>query len=207
MLELLEFAVTLPNMLYTILLVIVLLYWLLVILGALDMGGVDIDLDADADIDGDVDVDGGGNLATALHFFNFGQLPFMVIMTFWVLSAWTMAMWSNYHYGADSLTFAAIWLLPILCIGLVITKVITTPLIPIFQKIDMYAEAIDFIGQTGTVTLPTDKKRMGQAEIEVDNNNALINIKSNGAALEKGTEIMIIEEIKDKYFIVEPLGV
>lgn len=207
MLELLDFAVTTPNVLYTVLLLIVLLYWLMVIVGALDMGAVDfdVDVDADADLDADVDADGGGNTAGALQFFNFGQLPFMVIMTVWILSAWVLGILSNFHFGNGSLTFAAIWLLPIFCIGLVITKIVTTPLIPIFKNLDTYAKEIDYIGQTGIVTLSADSQSLGQAEIVVDSSNALINIKSTKGELKKGTAIVVLEEVAEKYFLVAPV--
>ncbi|MFK7936845.1 MAG: hypothetical protein AB8G22_25250 [Saprospiraceae bacterium] len=205
MLELLDFAVTTPNILYTILLLIVLLYWVFVIIGALDMGAVDFEVDVDADVDVDAEVDGSGNIAGALQFFNFGQLPFMVIMTVWILSAWVMGILSNFHYGNGSLTFAAIWLLPIFCLGLIITKIVTTPLIPIFKNLDTHAEEIDYIGQIGKVTLSADNKNLGQAEIIVDNNNALISIKSTKGALKKGSEIVIVEEVDGKYFLVEAM--
>ena len=207
MLELLDFAVTTPNVLYTVLLLIVLLYWLMVIVGALDMGAVDfdVDVDADADLDADVDADGGGNTAGALQFFNFGQLPFMVIMTVWILSAWVLGILSNFHFGNGSLTFAAIWLLPIFCIGLVITKIVTTPLISIFKNLDTYAKEIDYIGQTGIVTLSADSQSLGQAEIVVDSSNALISIKSTKGELKKGTAIVVLEEVAEKYFLVAPV--
>ena len=207
MLELLHFAVTPANILYTVLMMFILVYWLFVIIGALDMGAVDFDVDVDADVDMDaaMDVEGGSSFANALHFLNFGQLPFMVIMTVWVVSMWVMGILSNFHYGHGSLTFAAIWFLPILCTGLVITKLLTTPLIPIFKNLDTYAKPIEYIGQTGIVTLPASVEKFGQAEVMVENNNALISIKANRGEVQRGEEVMIIEEIKNKYFIVERL--
>ena len=79
------------NIVYTILLVVVALYWLSVFLGALDLSSFDFDVDADVDVDADLDVDVDADMdvdgeahttigwfAGTLHFFNFGKLPFMI---------------------------------------------------------------------------------------------------------------------------------
>ncbi|MEL6844757.1 MAG: hypothetical protein AAFP02_16220, partial [Bacteroidota bacterium] len=77
-------AISGPNLLYTILLGFVLLYFLSVLLGALDLEFFEIELDADVDIDVDVDMDmdvdaeadadigGGGMFVSVLSFLNIG---------------------------------------------------------------------------------------------------------------------------------------
>jgi len=96
MYELIQTAFSPVNLIYTFLLIIVIMYWLSIIIGALDFGSFDIDFDIDADVDIDIDVDAeietgsSSNLAGVLHFFNFGKLPFMVIMSFAVLFAWAI---------------------------------------------------------------------------------------------------------------------
>lgn len=66
-----------------VLLLVVMLYWVSVFMGLLDMGFFDVDLDVDMDVDVDVDVDIdvdvdvnveviGGGLVGILYFFNFG---------------------------------------------------------------------------------------------------------------------------------------
>ena len=87
--ELLQAAFSTPNIVFTVLLLVVMLYWVSVFMGLLDMGSFDVDIDVDMDVDVDVDIDAdvdadaevtGGGLAGILHFFNLGQVPFMVIM-------------------------------------------------------------------------------------------------------------------------------
>ena len=57
MTELFQAALSAENIIYTLLLVLVLFYWLSVIAGGLDMNAFDIDLDVDADLDVDLDTD------------------------------------------------------------------------------------------------------------------------------------------------------
>ena len=105
------------NLFYTILLGLILLYWLSVLVGALDLSALDFDLDVDADMDMDVDVDADidadaemesslGWMAGALHFFNFGKLPFMILMTFVILPAWVLSIGLNENLGHGRWWFA-----------------------------------------------------------------------------------------------------
>lgn len=55
--ELFEFAFSPVNLIPTVLLLFVALYWMVVLFGMLDMGTVDLDVDTDVDVDVDVDVD------------------------------------------------------------------------------------------------------------------------------------------------------
>ena len=80
--ELLQAAFSPPNIVFTTLLLVVLLYWASVFMGLLDMGSFDVDLDVDLDVDVDIDADvdadadvSAGGIAGILHFFNVGQVP------------------------------------------------------------------------------------------------------------------------------------
>ncbi len=55
--ELFEFAFSSINIIPTILLIFVALYWLVVLFGMLDMGTIDLDADTDVDVDVHVDAD------------------------------------------------------------------------------------------------------------------------------------------------------
>lgn len=55
--ELLNMATSHVNIILTFLLVFTLIYWLLMIIGLVDLESVDLDLDIDSDIDIDVDLD------------------------------------------------------------------------------------------------------------------------------------------------------
>ena len=162
--ELFHAAITAPNLLYTVLLGVVLLYWLSVFVGAMDIGSFDLDIDVDADLDADVDADvdagsGGGWFAGALHFFNFGRLPFMIVFSFLVLGMWTMSILANHYWSDGTAIFPMIIFLPMLFVSLVITKIITTPLVPIFESLDKGATPVDYICLLYTSPSPRDRQK------------------------------------------------
>ncbi len=57
MIELFEFSFSSVNIIPTILLVFIVLYWVVVLMGLVSMSSIDFDVDADVDVDVDVDVD------------------------------------------------------------------------------------------------------------------------------------------------------
>ncbi len=214
--ELIQIAFSPINLAYTFLLILVVLYWLLIIIGAMDFGSFDLDFDLDADVDLDVDLDvdvdadvntgSVGGIANVLQFFNFGKLPFMVIMSFVVLSTWAISILANYYFGAGSILFALGLVFPNLFVGLCFTKIITTPLIPVFEKMESGIEPVDYVGMTCKLVLPASTSKMGQAEVLIKNSPLLVNVKVHSDYtdnLEKGEEAIILRKEKNKpyYFI------
>lgn len=214
MIELFQAAISAENIIYTVLLVLVLLYWLSVIAGALDMNAFDIDLDLDADLDvdldADVDVDAAGGtsgwLAGALHFFNFGKLPTMVILSFVILFAWMINVLMNHYLGGGSLVFALMFMLPNLFISLLLTKIVTTPLVPIFKQLNTPEEDVNFAGMFCKLTVTANQTKKGQAEVIHENRSLLIYVKvdkDDVDTINKGEQAVILRPSKDaSYFFI-----
>ena len=95
--ELLEFAFSGVNILPTILLIFVVIYWLIVLIGVVDVDTVDIDVEVDADVD--LDVNG---FASVLAFFNLDQLPLMIFLTFYAIPLWVVTLIGNDLLGFNS---------------------------------------------------------------------------------------------------------
>ena len=214
--ELIQIAFSPVNLVYTFLLILVVLYWLMIIIGAMDFGSFDIDFDADmeldADLEADADIDAvsGAVLADFLDFFNFGKLPFMVIMSFIVLSSWTISILFNYYFGGGSILFAIGLVFPNLLVGLCLTKMLTTPLIPVFEKMEAGIDPVDYIGMTCKLILPASVSKMGQGEVLIDNSPLLLNVKVESEStdtLEKGEEAVILRKAKNKpYYLIKRMN-
>jgi len=209
--ELIQVAFSPINLFYTFLLILVIMYWLSIIIGVLDFGSFDFDfdIDADVDVDTDIEVGGAGALAGFLQFFNFGKLPFMIIVSFVILSAWSISVLANDYFGNESILFAMALLIPNLLVSLFIAKMITTPLIPVFEKLDTSAEPVNYIGMTGKILLPPSVSKMGQAEVLIDDSPLLINVKvenENSNNFKKGEKIVIVRKEKNEsYYIINKL--
>ena len=92
------------NLPASFLLGLVLLYWLMVILGVLGMDAFDLDLDADLDFDVEADVDGhfeGSVFGKVLDFFHLGDVPIMIVVSFFVLNMWIITIVSNHYFNPE----------------------------------------------------------------------------------------------------------
>lgn len=218
--ELFDFAFSPPVITYTILLMVFLLYWLTVIIGVFDFSSLDFDIDIDADVDMDVDIDvdadtdvnasGGGSIVLAvLGFFNFGKVPFMVVMSILSLSLWTIAILANYYISDGSIWFSIALVFPNLLASLIIAKIVTTPLVPLFASISRdEAKPIHFVGLLGEVILETSNNRMGQIEVRHEKSILTLNVKAveeHDGLIKRGTEVVIANHNEDKtLFFVRP---
>lgn len=203
------------NVVYTILLGVVLLYWLSVFLGAIDLGALDLDFDIDAEVDMDVDADldvdsevgtSAGWLAGALHFFNFGKLPFMVLLSFVVVPAWIASIGLNEYFNPGAWWFPVAMILPILFVSLLIGKILSTPFVPLFAKMNTAAESVDYIGRLCKLRMGASASKFGQAEVAIDGDVLLIEVKteSDDRPLARGDTARIIGKTEDqRYFLVQ----
>jgi hypothetical protein len=210
---LLQEALLPVNIVFTVLLIFVLLYWSTVLLGIIDISAfdVEVELEADVDIEADTDVEGhhGGSgwLGQSLQFFNFGRVPFMVVTSFLTLSMWALSILGNYYWGHGSWTIALILLIPNLAVSLLITKLITTPLVPLFRHFDGSAKPVDYIGRECTLTLPVSGNTLGQAEVLIDDTPLLVSVKLKDThSLERGTKALIVGTEEDgKYYLIKQI--
>ncbi len=206
MMELLYEAVQPANLIYTILLGLAILYALTVVIGVLDMEAFDIDIDVDADVDIDTDVDtdveGGGFFVEVLSFFNLGRIPFMIIYSITSLLMWMIGMISN-HYLGGNVSYALMLMTPITLISLIITKVVTTPLIPAFKSMKEGVEPTDYIGLKGELLLPVSPNEKSQIEVIIDGDVhriAVAQMEGDEMMLPKGTKVYVTGVSEDKSF-------
>ena len=146
MIEIIDFALSPANVIITGLLILMTVYWLIVLIGFvdLDMFDLDVDVDADADVDVDSDLDGEGLhvgwLNHVLYFFNLGQVPLMIFLTFLILPAWTITMIVNSELGISSMLPGLLVLAGALFVSLFIAKFCTMPFVKLFGKMDAEEE-------------------------------------------------------------------
>ena len=94
------------NLPFTVLLGLIVLYWLLVALGALDVhlfSDVDGDLHHDMHHEADHDLAG---FTKVLHFVGIGDVPVMVIVSVLGLAMWLCSMLANFYLTDGSQLYA-----------------------------------------------------------------------------------------------------
>ncbi len=216
MTEFFNFAFAPANLFYSLLLCMVLFYWLTVVLGALDLDFLDFDIDTEVDMDVDVDVDidadmevdsevetevgagGAGWALSTLSFFNIGQVPFMIFVSIFVIVMWGTAMLFNNAMGNE--THFGLWVVPILLVGLFISKVLTTPFKAMHKQMTKGGvQKKDLVGKIAKVTLDISAGRPGQAEIEFDDQHFLLTVRSEDEDnIPKGSQVLLTEYRKER---------
>lgn len=198
--EVLTEAVKPANLVFTVLLGIVIIYWIMVILGALDTDFLDIDFDSDVDVDADADfdADGGGALQGLLEFFYVGEIPVMVILSVLALSLWTISVLSNHYLNPAGTMLIA---LPLaagnLFVSCIVVKILGVPLSKFFKSFDTDANASrPVIGRIcKIVTTEISGDRLGQGEMSSKGAPILINVKAEGdQVFKKGDEAIVLSK-------------
>ena len=225
MIEVLDFAAQPVNVIPTTMLAFVLLYWITVVIGVIDMDAIDVDVDVDADIDIDMDIDadvdidadaGGGSEGSAgnspgfmtgvLSFFNLGKVPLMLFVTFLVLPMWFISINLNHYLSNTNFLISVGLLVPNFIVCLFIAKILTTPFARFFSKINKENESVSPLGKMCVILLPVNEKKTGQAEIKVDGTTLRINVRSDkGMHLNKGDSALVVDYLEsDNVYLITP---
>lgn len=201
--ELFTTAIAGANIIPTTLLALVILYWLIVIVGAIDIEFLDIDIDVDAD--GDVDML-EGPFHGILAFLNIAELPFMLVFSIIVLIFWTISMLLYFLPIKTGGVLNGILLIPTFIISLLLTRVVTNPLKGLFAGVQRENdEGSQIEGKLGTLLSDLTYGRLGQAELERYGAPIIINVKlQEEESLKKGAKVLIIKKDSSKdYYIIK----
>lgn len=220
--DLLEAAISGTNIIPTSLLIFILVYWLIVMMGLIDIHAIDISPDHDFHVDVHADIgsevpakeihmhaytsDSVSWLNSILAFFNLGQVPFMVFMSFLILPVWVISILTNHYLANSSLLMGLLLLVPNLIVSLFIAKFLTMPFVRIFSYLYKDPEQEDIVGKVCTVLLPASSDKMGQAVIKSKGNTLMLNVKTtDNELLAKGRNAIVIEFQKEKnYYLIQP---
>lgn len=220
------------NLVLTVLLIVLLLYWLVSMIGGIDF---DLDFDVEVDLDPAIDagtaLDGGNmdfqDLSNAevnqedvvgkrrrplkwwqvfLIYFNFVGLPFMFTFTCWIFIWWFMtALTTAVTFSYDNYFGFAIMLIAMFP-ALVVNKIFTTPFKGFFKNLNKNGDApVDYLGRQGLLLSSISGDKLGNAEVKVDGNTLSVYVKSlSGDPLPYGSSILIIKRSPDQsYYLVE----
>ncbi|WP_395753077.1 hypothetical protein [Prosthecobacter sp.] len=211
--ELFHAAIQPHQLLLSFLLALVVFYWLLVLLGALDFeSDLPDDFGGDGDAHGSADashahghgVNTGGAFLSAGRFLGFSQVPLVVWLSFMVVFLWLGSLALNEWYNPQSgVGRAALLLLPNLLSSLIMTKLVTLPVGKLFKAMsDADTEAEEVIGRIGVVSSTEADASYGQLEIPTANVPLLINVRTQpgAAVLKRGDSAKVTAAGPDNIF-------
>lgn len=210
MTELMELAFSPINVVFTVLLISIVLYWITVILGVVDSDlfnielpdpGLEFDMEADVDFDAETDMDlDTGVIWGIAHWFYVGEVPIMVLISIFILSLWTGAILGNYYFNPEGTwlrafgIFGCNWVL-----SLLLVKVLASPLRPLYAVMNRdYNAAPKVMGsQCRIITTQVSAEQMGQAEVTTKGAPLVLNVRAQEDQIFKKDETAVIVA-KDK---------
>jgi len=196
MLELFQESLLPVNLPFTILLGCVALYWVIGLLGLVDLDGAnganavegldagpDLDVDLDLDVDasaGEIDVAGegagsddgagsasGGFSQTVLHIVGVSDAPLMFVISLFSLLLWASNVLLNHYFNPGFETGqASLLLIPVVIGSFVLTRLLVIPMRPLMKMLRTSEEAVTIIGSSGFVRSGKIDTEFGQVEVE-----------------------------------------
>lgn len=202
--ELWEQAILPHNLPLTILLGVVVVFWILTLLGAVSM---------DADLDVNVDPASGdlGDVPGALlRAVNAGFVPLTIVLSVLVLMMWVASILLNYYLNpGGSLMIGFGFYIIAFVVGVIATKVITQPLVPLMRRLKEAENAPPVIGEVGVVRSIQLDSTYGQVEVQrADGAPALLNARLgvDSEPVSRGTPVAIIScDEPTGVYLVRPL--
>ncbi|MEU5871812.1 hypothetical protein AB0A73_09665 [Glycomyces sp. NPDC047369] len=206
--EFLDIALSFPPVVFSFGLILVVVYWVSVIVGALDVDVVDVGADPE--------IEAGGFWGA----FGFGAVPFTVVLSLWITLGWIVTvLGTTWVRSADvfipSAASGAAVLVAGLGVGMLGAKLLTRPLARLFDDAPATHHA-DLVGKTCVVRTGTVTLDSGQAEV-IDEEGAviLINVRRSphepegieDALYARHSKVVVFDyDAADQVFLVVPVA-
>ena len=197
-----------PTVIYTVLLIVCVLYWAIAMLGLVDLEILDIDLDGD--IDSTDSAETQSILAGVLLKLGLNGVPLTIVLTIIAIIGWLICYYTTY-FGAKLLPDLNIIKIIAALVTFVIASYITVlitaqvikPLRALFSKLDV-DETKHIIGQTVVVRSSVVNTERGEAFMNDGGAGVLLNIRTSaGSEFKKGDHVVVIEKLeRDNHYKV-----
>ncbi len=171
-----------PTSIYTVLIGVLIIFWLFAIIGALDIDIIsfDSDIDLDVDIDADIEIPGFVGL---LHTLGFTGVPFTIVLTVLIFLGWIF----TYYISIYVLPLIPGTILKVLAGtatlagSFVLAVPITTKIISPLRKLSLESNAKsskDFLGAMCIVTSRKVDETQGDGEIKATGAGIIARIRA-----------------------------
>lgn len=198
-----------PTVFFTIVLLVLAVYWLFAILGMVDIDVLDLDMDVDADID--VDLEGMTGLAGLLVTLGLTGVPVTVVATLLALLAWLIsyfavhllffwehASWISYLAGSALIPAA-------IAVSIPLTAQLIKPLKPLFKKAYTPPPEKVLLGRACTVRSSRVDERFGEVTADLDGASLILRVRGEANKnIKRGDAVVLIEHRPDDntYWVV-----
>ncbi|KLI98858.1 OB-fold-containig protein [Luteimonas sp. FCS-9] len=182
-----------PTLVYSVLLGVCAIYWLLAALGLVDIGG--IDLDVDLDLPDGADAHG---LAGVLGRLGLDRLPLMLVLTLVVFFGWFCTYFVHLFllppsWGWLRWTLGTLVAVLALVPAALLTTVALRPLRRWLLTLQP-AEPPSLLGRVAVVRTPTVSATAGMADVDDGGAGLVLQVRADGAhVLNRGERVVLVE--------------
>ncbi len=207
--QLLEVASQFPTVIYSTVLGVVVVYWLIGMLGLVDLGLAG-DADLELDVDSDVDVSVGG-LTGFMLTFGLTGVPFTLVISIVALICWLISFYLQFYIlnwlpdGWLYYLMGSFASFVIFVISLPLTAIVIRPLKGMFKSVETTLSD-HLVGNSATIVTGTVSETFGQARLFNNGAEILLDVRCDPEhSLKKGDKVLLIEYLTEKYaYIVAP---
>lgn len=194
-----DIAFSYPTAIPSVLLIVVVFYWVLAMFGLVDFDSTDLDIDIDTDAQLDGDAGDIGALASYVVAMGLNGVPFSVVVSLLVLLIWMLtALFAEWILplvptAVLQVVVGTAALLMALAVSIIITAQIVRPMRKLFVSHAATSNA-SIVGQICKVVTQTVDERFGRAEVST--NGTAINIRvwaTTPNSLSRGAAARILE--------------
>jgi len=196
-----------PTLFFTFLLAITTAYWLVAVLGIVDLDILDLDIpESDASTDIKNDTNSGANaLAGFLLKLGLNGVPLTVVISFLALFGWLICYFAVYFIfpfipdGFLEYIVGVPILISSLYFAILITAQVIKPLKPFFDN--MYKNTVkNVLGQTVIVRSLRLDSNFGEVFLEDGGAGLIFKARTiNNETFKKGDRVVLLEYIKEKH--------
>jgi len=206
---LLDVASQFPTLIYSTLLGIVVIYWIVGLLGLVDLdfsGDVDLDIDVDSDVDISV-----GGLAGLMLTFGLTGVPFTLVISIIILICWLISFYLQFYILAwlpDGWLYylmGSVASFIVFLVSLPLTAVVIRPLKGMFKSVET-ATSHDLVGKNATIATGTVSETFGQARLFNNGAEILLDVRCDQEHnLKTGDNVLLIEYLQEQHtYMVAP---
>jgi len=192
-----------PTVIYTVLLIICSLYWVVAALGLVDLEILDLDMDGDIDAADSVEAQNG--IAGVLLKLGLNGVPLTIVLTIIAIIGWIACYYAIYFGGTLipsfwplELAYELVIFVAVTYLTILLTAQVIKPIRTLFQKLER-DETKHIVGQVIIVRSGVVNKDRGEGLMNDGGAGLLLQIRSTGEQeFVKGDEVVVIEENKER---------
>ena len=203
-------AIRLINFPFSLLMVLIALYWVFAILGVLDLEILDFaGPDAEIDIETEGHAMAKGAMGDVAGFLHIGEAPLTVVLSLLITFMWSISMFLNHYCNAgDSLLLGMLYLIPNFIVSITATGVAVIPVASFFRKLNGETNVIkNANGQLCTVLTTKVDHVTGRAEVSTGGAPITVDVRTPnpGETLTKGQKAVVVRRNDDGTYIIKSL--